>query len=357
MNKQTMRSKMLFSFLAMALAVVPVSALAAQVSATVNVTPETSTTLGIIPVHPAQPANSYFYDYNVTDGGSIVDSVPVELCLNQSTGIWSTFNVTFHEASGSLPGVTVPVATAFIPTSTCTTVIIDINTGALKLTDPTVPETFVANINIQPKDKSPSNLSVNTFPTIHIRASVAPAEKDTSCFITDGNGNLLATCDGSTVTASGSDAGRFSINVNSRKNIEVSTDPGQFYYNILWENKTGAAKTVSVNFAGTDVIVKGAQAIHAYAFPPSFSGVTQADFQLVNEGIPGGSAGTIPNITVPAGWTLWANYHVEWSGIGSTVPEGIATICDTANQLLSITGTISGGVERTCTAGAKGFKK
>jgi hypothetical protein len=355
-----MRSKPFLSVLTFALALVTISvhAQAAQVSVNVNVTPGVSAPMGIIPTQPANPANTYFYEYTVTDGASIIDSIPVQLCLGTSTGTWTSLKVNFSDPHGNLTGVTVPADTSFTPSSPCTTVNVDINTETLKLADSTVPEQFETNINIQPKEKVPSSLNTNNnFPTIHISVKVSPAENDTSCFITDGGGNLLAACDGSPVTTSGSDAGRFSITVNARKNEEVSTNPGQFYYNILWTNNTGVSQLVNVNLAGTGVIAVGAQAIHANVFPAPFSGVSVADFQLVNNGIPGGSVGTIESIIVPAGWTLWANYHLEWADKGQQAPTTIATTCGSANQPLSITGTISGGVDRVCTSGAMGYKK
>lgn len=359
MKTLQMRSRLLFSVLplVMAIASISVNAQAAPVSTILNATPGTSTPMGIIPNQPSNPANTYEYVYTVTDGASIIDSIPVTLCPGSSTGAWTSYNVSFGDANGSLAGVSVPSDAAITMASSCATVNIDINTGALTLANSVTPELRVANINIQPKNKAPNNLNLNTFPNIHIRANIAPAENDTSCFTTDSEGNLLASCDGTPVTVSGSNSGRFAITANAKKNVEVSTNPGQFYYNILWTNKTGVTQQVNVTFAGTGAIAKGANAIHANAFPPSFSGVSQADFQTVNDGIPGGSDGLIQNVSVPAGWTLWANYHVEWSGLGNSVPAGIATACGSANQILSITGSISGGVDRECTTGAMGYKK
>ncbi|HEX9080744.1 MAG TPA: hypothetical protein VF768_00625, partial [Holophagaceae bacterium] len=137
----------------------------------------------------------------------------------------------------------------------------------------------------------------------------------------------------------------------------VATNPGQFYFNVLWTNRTGADQVVSVSFARSECVPQGTNAIHAYAFPPPFSGVSQEAFQAVNDGIPGGSDDLIQGIRVPAGWTLWANEHLEWGGIGFPAPAGLATSCDSANQVLSVTGTLSGGVSRTGSAGARGYKK
>lgn len=326
----------------------------------IPVVPGTSSPMQVVPVQPATPANSFFYDYTVTDGGSLTDTIPVQITLAGSTGTWSSVSVHFNDPAGDVPGVTVPADTTVMPGFTTTTVYVNLNTGAFSLGDPTVAETFNATINIQSKDKNPNTLSVTNaseFPNIHIRVTVKPAENDTAFFMTDSSGNLLTDCAGAFVTKSGSDGGRFAINVNPRKNIEVSTNPGQFYFNVLWTNHTGVDQVVTVSFARTNCVPQGANAIHAYAFPPAFSGVSQDTFNAVNNGIPGGVDDVIENILVPAGWTLWANEHLEWYGTGLPAPADIASTCDTANQVLSVTGTLSGGVSRTGSAGAKGYKK
>ncbi|TGU70265.1 hypothetical protein E4633_18885 [Geomonas terrae] len=361
--------KTLFSALAITAAgfATAVSAQAAQNAATLEVTPGTTVEANVIPNHPAQPANSYFYKYSVTNGGKIVDTIPVKMCLKTSTGDWTSFDVNFSDPNGSTYGVLVPGNTKFTPAdldvdlTKCKDVFIAIDTEPLVLADAAKAEVRQTNISINPEGKNPNNINVNnTLPNIHILYEINPAANDTTCFTTDGDGNLLAACDGTAVTASGSNAGRFAINAN-KKNIEVATNPGQFYYNILWTNMTGDVQVVNVTFAKTGVAAKGANAIHAYAFPPSFSGVTPEAFQVVNDGIDslaGGSDDSIEGITVPAGWTLWANYHMEWAGIGSILPAGIATTCGVANQSLSVLGTVTdaNGVH-TCTSGALGYKK
>ncbi len=366
-----MKMKTLFSALAITAAglATAVSAQAASTKpvVTMDVTPRISSPMNIMLVQPADKANSYTYTYALTDGEEVTDEIPVTMCLTGSTNTWDHFYVNFSKANGSASGITVPSDTLFsfsefvADQPTCKTGTIRIASGQLKLTDPTVGETLAANINISPKDGDPSTLSFSTasnFPDIHIRYEVKPALNDTTCFTTDSEGNLLAKCDGTAVTASGSYDGRFAINTN-KKNIEVSTNPGQFYYNILWTNMTGEDQTVDVSFAASNVSAKGANAIHAYVLPPSFSGVTPENFQLVNDAIPGGSDGSIENVNVPAGWTLWANYHLSWSGIGAPAPGDIAPTCGVANQEMAVIGTVAevGGAVHTCGSGASGYKK
>ncbi|WP_129127920.1 hypothetical protein [Geomonas oryzae] len=362
-----MKMKTLFSALAITAAgfATAVSAQAASVpknAADLSVVPGI-TASNVIPEHPAQPANSYFYKYSVNDGGKIIDSIPVKMCLNTSTGTWSLFYVNFSDPNGSTFGISVPGNTMITPTdlNTCKDTTITIDTEPLVLADATKAEVRETNINVKPEGKNPNDINIsNNFPNIHILYEINPVLNDTTCFTTDGDGNLLAKCDGTAVTASGSDDGRFSI-VTNNKNVQKSTNPGQFYYNVLWTNMTGKDQVVNVSLAVTGGAAKGANAIHAYAFAPSFSGVTPEAFQMVNDGIDslaGGSDGSIDGITVPAGWTLWTNYHMDWAGIGTTAPTGAASTCGGADQILSVIGTVTGdGFTRSCTSGAKGYKK
>ncbi|WP_136516166.1 hypothetical protein [Geomonas edaphica] len=361
-----MKMKTLLSALAITAAgfATAVSAQAAAVvknAAELIVTPGV-TALNVIPEHPAEPANSYFYKYSVNDGGKITDTIPVTMCLNTSTGTWSVFYVNFSDPNGSTFGVSVPGNTMITPTdlNVCKKTEIKIDTEPLVLADSTKADVRETNINVKPEGKDPNDININNnFPNIHIFFEIKPVLNDTTCFTTDGDGNLLAKCDGTAVTTSGSDDGRFSVNVNRQKNSVTASDPGQFYYNILWTNTTGEDQVVNVSLSAAGGVAKGANALHAYAFAPSLSGVTPENFQMVNDAIPGGSDGSIDNVTVPAGWTLWANYHMDWAGKGNTVPAGIATTCGDANQLMSVLGTVTeaNGKVHTCTSGAKGYKK
>jgi len=115
---------------------------------------------------------------------------------------------------------------------------------------------------------------------------------------------------------------------------------------------------VAVSFSRDKVNPKGAQAIHAVAFPPPFSGVSVEGFNAVNEGIPGGSDDQIGDILLPAGWTLWVTYHLEWGNLSSLIPGGIALDCGSANQDFSITATVNpGNGTQVCTSGGSGYKK
>ncbi|HEX9081289.1 MAG TPA: hypothetical protein VF768_03365, partial [Holophagaceae bacterium] len=189
---------------------------------TLPLTPQASTPVQINPTQPASPANTYFYDYSVVDGDSLTDAIPIQIGLSTQSGTWNSVKVHFNAPAGNLPGVSVPEDTWVVPEFACTTVYLSLATGPLVLSNPAVPSTFQANLQIQPADKNPNTLTITNaseFPTIHIRVTVRPAENDTAFFMTDSSGNLLADCSGAYVTASGSQDGRFAINVNPKKGL------------------------------------------------------------------------------------------------------------------------------------------
>jgi hypothetical protein len=328
-------------------------------SVDVQVTGQTSTPAGITPTHVGE---NWDYDYNLSTSG-IVDTIPVQICTNSNNDADTTndgypLTLSFEETGvgGNLPGVTFPTNPVFT-TDGCATVNISINTG------PLVSGNYVKNFQVKKVSADPSNTQValhdNNF---HIKVNVTSAPSGARCYVTDSNGNFLFDCAGTAVTDSGSANGRFAIVVN-KKTIEVATNPGQFYYNIVWTNTTGADQVVRVDFLRSGVISHGAQAIHGEVFPDPFSGVSPTLFNQVNDGIPSGTDDKLDTITVPAGWTLWADYHLQWPGIGSAAPGGIGTSCATANQSFTVQGTISstgagpGPVNESCTAGASGYKK
>lgn len=320
--------------------------------------------------------NSTFYEYSISDGGSVTDRIQVQFCVTGAPGTtnWTSFQVQIGNqgSGGTLPGVTYPGNTTFNSTETipltnlpvCKNATININTGPLTLADPNTAQQFVKNINISdviPLPATGPNKPSITWAgstEIHIRVNVAPATQNISCYITDSSGNLLTACDGTLADQSGSDDGRFAI-VANKKNLEVSTNPGQFYYNVLYQNPGSADITVDVTFSRLNVSPKGAQAIHAALFAPPFSGITQDGFNEVNDAIPEGTDDQVQDITIPAGWTLWVDYHLQWDGLGSPVPALCATECPNANQQFSVTSTVTetGGHSEDCTAGAWGYKK
>jgi hypothetical protein len=293
----------------------------AAVTVTLSITPQTSTPMGIVPNQPGQ-GNGDFYAYSITDGQSISDTIPVQLCITaQESTSWTSFNVQFGPigAGGNLPGVTLPATVTFNESDVgtalpfCKTTNILISTGALNLPDPNVSKLFNKEINIGVTGETPSSglgklkVSSTGESNIHIKVLVKPgSENNVSCFITDSSGNFLTNCAGEPVNASGSDDGRFAI-VANKKLIEVATNPGQFYDNVLYVNTGSSPITVDVHFTRDGVDPHGTQAIHALVFAPPFSGITQDNFNDVNDGIPGGQMIRLMasrfRLDGPYGWT------------------------------------------------------
>lgn len=348
----------------------------AAVSVTVGIDAQTSTPGNVTPDKTSGAGTSAFYLYTVNDGGSVVDSIPVEICPASQTGAWSSFKVHFGSPAGNLTGVFVPgdVSFSFVDVSTlpgCQTATINLNTGALNLTDPNVAQNFNANINLSLADESPSTgpnrlkVSLDGSRELHIRVAVMPATSNVSCFLTDSEGLFLTDCAGLLVSDSGSDDGRFRI-VANKKLIEVATNPGQFYFNFVWRNTTGSARTVSVSFDRTNdageesVLPKGAQALHAAVFNGFLETITTGDFDETNTGgIPEGTDDVVSGITVPANSSLLVTYHLDWAGLGYPVPSGCAGTCEGANQQIKVMGTVTGTdvTTESCTAEAFGYKK
>lgn len=341
-------------------------------SVTVSITAQQSSDLN---ANPSNVGNNWVYSYTIYDGQSVTDTLPVQYCVTAqdvSDNLWSSFDLHFgpNGQGGNLSDaqVTAPADKTFnfVDANTlpsCQTVYVYVDTGTLSLSNPAVAQNFDKNFNIAAINLVPNNhfnVSLNQTPdNLKVQITVLPlAGSHVSCFITDSSGNFLTDCSGQDVSASGSLDGRFAIVVNNKKAIQVATNPGQFYYNFLWQNTTGASQTVTVSFARTGVNPQGAQAIHALAFAPPFSGISVDDFNAVNEGLPGGSDDLIENIIVPDGWTLWVDYHLEWSGIGGS-STGVPSTCGGVGASWTVTGTVSGtGVStESCTAGASGYKK
>ncbi|NMG30017.1 hypothetical protein [Aromatoleum evansii] len=308
------------------------------------------------------------YQYTIYDGQSVSDTIPVEICMTGYETGWTSLAVTFGTQGGPLSGVTPPANQTFSATTPpdCRSLTIGIATGALTLANPSISQNFNANFSLSDTAPNPATgankpqASFTDVRNIHVQVTVLPALSNVSCFLTDSEGNFLTDCAGVPVTASGSDDGRFAI-VANKKLIEVATNPGQFYYNLVWHNATGISQAVNVGFdrEGT-VVPKGRQAIHAAVFNGYLNPLTPTEFEEANvNGIAEGADDAVSGIEVPAGASLLVTYHLEWSGLGSSVPVNCAANCAGANQRAAVTGQVSGDgiVTEQCKAEAYGYKK
>jgi hypothetical protein len=327
----------------------------------VVVTAQTSTPIGAVPLSPGNSGNpnQWFYFYALTAPGSLSDSLPVQICVTASNanldGTWPLSGQSLQLKlgptgnGGNLTGVSEPLIPVFLMNG-CTTIYIDINASGLAAGN------YNKVVEVKEDSTVPQNATTHIDGKgIHVHVTVT-AGTFVQCFISDSDFNYLTDCAGTPIT--NGNLGRFAIVVN-KKNLEVATNPGQFYYNVLWTN-TGATQTVRVDFTRSGVTPQGSQAIHAMVFP-SLPAISSSNFALVNDGTPSGADDHLESIVVPGGYTLWVDYHLEWAGLGKVAPLGIGASCPAANQPFSVNASISDAassvVVGSCSAGASGFKK
>ncbi len=334
---------------------------------TIDVDPGTSN--GGVNYSTPGASDQAIYSYTINDGQAVNDTIPVQICMtNYETGGWTSIAFTFGTPSPGLPGVSVSanqtfLSTTAVPPDDCRAGSIVIASGALA--SGLTGTTYTSNIIFGDASPLPSGtankpqLSFVDIKKIQIKVNVQPVTTNVSCFLSDSEGNFLNRCDGTPVAHSASDAGRFALVVNKR-GTEVASNPGQFYYNLVWWNKTGAAQTVDVDIARDGVVPHGQQALHAAVFNGYLDPLTPNEFALANaNGIPEGHDDSVVGVEVPAGASLLVTYHLQWAGLGEPVPVNCAGTCAEANQHMGVVGVVSGtGIaEEECSVSAKGYRK
>jgi hypothetical protein len=317
---------------------------------------------GVVPTNPPLFPHNWFYVICVPSGGSLQDTLNINFANTDGNGAPGPQGTISFNAVGNpelTSGITVPDSFCMIDDgSTCpnnTTINVPISTGVL--TD----GTYNANLQIS---VVPQNGFTLSHGTIHIQVTVGGAcsSPGVTCFFTDSNFQDLTDCSGAFIT--GNTGGRFRI-VTDTRGKATATNPGQFYYNMLWSNTTGIDQVVTVNLTANNLIPSNtdsllhpiAQAAHAYFFD-TLTGFTDpyADWQFVNtQGQPCGPSGPC-TITVPAGDTLFVTWHLVYSHLRQPT-IGVGVGCANANAAISATGEVMGtGIDDTCTADALGYK-
>jgi hypothetical protein len=319
-------------------------------------------------VSPDTDGHNAVYLFSAIPNQAIDITIPVTICrTGAASDGWNSIDIAFPTVAGPLSAYTiVPANQTFYGGSSsgdCRNDSIRIQKAdGLAAGDYTVNINAIGGANPVPSTgSSKPQANVSPIQNIHVTLSVVQETiTNESCFMTDSSGLSLMDCEGEWVTDSGSDDGRFEIVANNKKNVEVATNPGQFYYNFIWRNTTGSDQTVDVDFTRTGVIPHGAQAIHSAVFSGELSSVDPSVFNEANsDGVPDGTDDQASGILVPAGYSLLVTYHLTWGGLGNPVPSGCALNCDTANQPIVVIGTVSGpGIStESCTSGALGYKK
>jgi len=337
----------------------------------------TSSPKGIVPTH--NPGETFYkYTYTVPQNSSLTDSITIDVCLDAASNGdaegWSD-DVSTDAPAGAFSSY-ISVGTPPWSFNSTSTVIGECRQATISINVPASATSTVGgyqtNIKFRLENGTPSTGPLklkdgwDTERDIHIFVNVTAAQTLTQifCYLTDSLGFFLQDCAGNAVNASDDhDSGRFAIVANKSKkgSVEVATNPGQFYYNLLWVNNTGVDQTVSASFVKSHLGASGAQALHWLTFvtnPDQNPTTGLTGFSDVIEANPAGSTGPVDNIVVPAGQTLYITYHLDYLGLGSPVPSGCAANCPDANQPISVSAIVSGSFGTdVCASGALGYLK
>jgi hypothetical protein len=266
-------------------------------------------TNGFTPALSGNPAQ-YFYATTVSAGTVLADTIPVQFDLSDTNGVPGEIITVTMNAVGQIASDITFEAPSFPMTDPTAGLIHCVYISAANLV---AGQDYHANVQI---DATPASGVSTTHGTLHLLVHVVAAgDPPPVCYITDSGGLLLNDCAGNPVFS----GGEYYIVTNQKK--ITATNPGQFYYNFVWTNSTGADVTFgSLGLLGINVVPSGANSVHVLIYDSN--GFT-ANFDDVNQnGIPCGKIGTACKspITVPAGQTLWLTWHVSYALAGGPVP-------------------------------------
>jgi hypothetical protein len=297
---------------------------------------------GFKPTTTGNPAE-YHYAVTIPAYTALADMIPIQFDLTDTDGhAGDSYTVTFH-AVGQVAGAISFDVPSFVMTEPASAL-----HSAYISTESLAPGDYHANVQI---NTTPANGIDITHSTLHLLIHVVGrADEPPNCYVTDSSGLKLSDCSGNAV-----DTGGEFLVVSNQKKI-TATNPGQFYFNLVWTNGTASDVTfTSLGLNGTNVVPQGANSVHVLIYDAS--GFT-ASFDDVNQkGIPCGTVGTACKspITVPAGKTLWLTWHVEYqwrghslwpdipaagvAGCGLTSPHGtiaMSALLQSADQSVSL---------------------
>lgn len=335
-----------------------------------TVAAQTSTPLGVVPFIPGNgpDQHNWFYFYTcVPAGGTLTDTIPVAFTLNNTNGTsGQSTTIQFFNVAGSsalVSSITPPLDFGITDNGITQTPSIAINFTA-PLSVP--PNGNVYDANVQIRSTDPNRVQLD-HDVIHIRVHVkdsCPAG-GAVCFFTDSSFGALLDCSGVALPITSSSGGTFAIVVNAKNRI-VATNPGQFYYNLIWTNDTGFPHDITLDLSKTDSTLStmGTNSVHAHVFESaqvSLSSPLVSQFDVVNtDGTPCGATGSTckATVTVQPNQILWVTWHLAYAKIGqpsSTVSPGACP----GTEIISATCTVKDGdtALTTCTALASGYLK
>jgi hypothetical protein len=295
--------------------------------------------------------NEWFYAYCLPSGSVLSDSYPIKFVVtdtNNNPGDQYTISLKAVGSPQLVNGTTLPGDFSITDDGVSQTKTVSVNTAVL-------PDGQY-NLNIQITADPPGRLTTD-HDTIHIQVTVGGVcgGAGATCYFTDSDFNFLLDCSGNDVTTN--TGGTFQIVANAKGKV-VATNPGQFYYNLIWTN-SGATRPITVTLAETGLNTMGANSVHALTF--NATGFTQdvGAFDMVNQdGTPCGPSGPC-TITVNSGDVLWVTWHLEFAGIGGNINVYSNSCPGNAAGSVTASGTLSdsSGVITSCGAAANGYAK
>jgi hypothetical protein len=292
---------------------------------TVNVLAGTDTT-GFTPNQNG--AGEWTYASSIPAGQAVADSIPVQFTLqdtNNTSGD-GPYAVSLNAVGQIASAISFDTSSFTMVDGNVVTHWVYINTASLVAGD------YTANVQVQ---ATPQSSVAVSHGTLHLHIHVVDPGDPPACYISDSAGLKLLDCGGQAVAT----GGEYLIVTNAKKVI-TATNPGQFYYNLVWQNNTGSDVTfTSLGLSGTNVVPAGANSVHVLIY--NGSQFTSSFDDVNTNGTPCGQSGTTCKapITVPAGQTMWLTWHVAYMWTGSTLWGDIPSLLACSAQ--SLHGTIS----------------
>ena len=350
------------------LALGSITSAAGAVKDNFDITPQNSNDYHIVPFTPGNAQSQWRYFYPCVPTSGLVDTIVVNFAITNHGSPGNTYDISTNIVGNpNLADHISPSPSSFsnVPDDgTPQQVTISINTGGLST------GVYTAQIHFSADPASGISFSHDT---IHIQIVVSDTcggENPPLCFLTDSAFNPLTDCSG--VPLESSTGGTFPIVTNKKDKI-VATNPGQFYYNLIWVNGTGSSHTLDLYFDRHNLVPHGTNAVHAYVFEsaaldPADPLVSQ--FDMVNEsGVPCGSGDDNPAVcksavTINDGQIIWVTWHLEYSKIGTNANSlDLGNTC--SESVLSNDGTIQAAlvvkdgatILASCDASAQGNLK
>jgi len=314
-----------------------------------------------VPITPGNSPNQFRYEYCLAPESSFSDTYPIQFVLtNNNSQAGQSVSVNFTQAGSPQLSATAPALS--FPFSITDNAVAVNESITVSSSGGLVAGEYNLNVHLTATPASGVQLTRNT---LHINIVVSSDDCTTpiKCFLTSSDFDPLRDCNGDPVFDS--TGGTFVLVRGGRgQTTIVATNPGQIYYNLLWRNP-GGADSVTISLSATNLAPKGAQAVHAKTFDSNdvdfddLSNLTASQFIDVNDtGMPCGTdASGGCTILVGEGETLWVTWHLEYSGIGSGIPNGATNVCP-GNVTISATGSLTGSLNPfigNCTATATGY--